>query len=101
MGKTQASEKDRPDLERLEQIVKDAGHAGIGTAELSEKSASPQQRSGACSTITSPERSEVSTPTQKLGYPQTAGFINRQRMTSQPRIERSRSDDRRAERISL
>jgi hypothetical protein len=38
MGKTQVSEKDRPDLERLEQIVKDAGHAGIGTAELSEKS---------------------------------------------------------------
>jgi len=38
MGKTQVSEKDRPDLERLEQIVKDAGHAGIGTAELSKKS---------------------------------------------------------------
>lgn len=26
MGKTEVSEKDRPDLERLEQIVKDAGH---------------------------------------------------------------------------
>jgi hypothetical protein len=38
MGKTQVSEKDRPDLERLEQIVKNAGHAGIGTRELSEKS---------------------------------------------------------------
>ncbi len=38
MSKTRVSEKDRPDLERLEQIVKDAGHAGIGTAELSNKS---------------------------------------------------------------
>ena len=38
MGKTQVNEKDRPDLERLEQIVKDAGHEGIGTAELSKKS---------------------------------------------------------------
>lgn len=37
MGKTRVSEKDRPDLERLEQIVKDA-HTGIGTAELSKKS---------------------------------------------------------------
>lgn len=38
MGKTQVSEKDRPDLERLEQIVKDAGHAGTGTTALSEQS---------------------------------------------------------------
>lgn len=38
MSKTRVSDKDRPDLERLEQIVKDAGHAGIGTAELSKKS---------------------------------------------------------------
>lgn len=41
MSKTQVSEKDRADLERLEQLVKDAGHAGIGTADLSKKSGIP------------------------------------------------------------
>jgi len=38
MGKTQVTDKDRPDLKRLEGIVQTAGHAGIGTKELSEKS---------------------------------------------------------------
>jgi len=37
MGKTQVADKDRPDLERLEVAVKAAGHVGIGTAALHEK----------------------------------------------------------------
>lgn len=44
MGKIQVAEKDRPDLERLESIVKDAGHVGIGTAALFEKSGIPPER---------------------------------------------------------
>ena len=44
MGKTQVTEKDRPVLERLESIVKDAGHAGIGTTALSKASIIPSER---------------------------------------------------------
>jgi hypothetical protein len=44
MSKTQVSDRDRPDLERLEQMVKDAGHDGIGTAALSKKSGTKPER---------------------------------------------------------
>ena len=69
MGKTQVNEKDRPDLERLEQIVKDAGHAGIGTAELSRNRAPTQRGSGACSTTTSPESRRGRTPSRRAMNP--------------------------------
>lgn len=44
MGKTQVTDKDRPDLEKLEGVVKAAGHQGIGTAALSEKTGIAPER---------------------------------------------------------
>jgi hypothetical protein len=38
MGKTVVSEKDSPDLERLEYLVKIAGYEGVGTTALSQQS---------------------------------------------------------------
>lgn len=44
MGKTQVSEKDRPDLERLEVVVRATGHGGISTSALAKHSGLPPAR---------------------------------------------------------
>jgi hypothetical protein len=99
MGKTQVNEKDRSDLERLEQIVKDAGHAGIGTAELSKKSGTNPARVRSLLNDHF-SRSHEGDGLQVEGQASTRpmGFINQQRMTSQPRIERSESWHRKVSR---